>query len=92
MAVAFLSGLVNLAEALIYFGERGWLILYRDLVSATISSILITVFIAWLIRFFSKRGTGALKFVLISGGATVVLVHVFMLISLVVHCTSGDCL
>lgn len=91
-AVAFCAGLANLSKSLVYFGERGWLILYRDLVSVTISGVLITVLIAWLSQFLSNRGAGTLKLVLISGGATILLVYVFMLALLVVHCTSGDCL
>lgn len=92
LAVAFCAGLANLSNSLIYFGERGWLILYRDLVSVAISGILITVLIAGLSQFLSNRGAGALKLVLVSGGTTILLVHVFMFVSLVVHCTSGDCL
>ncbi len=91
-AVALTAGLASLFHSLIFFGERGWAILYRDLVSATISGVLITVFIARLCQFLSNRGTGTLKLVLISGGTTLLLVHVFLLVRLVIHCTSGDCL
>ena len=92
LAVALTAGLANLSNSLIYIGERGWLILYRDLVSVTISGVLITIFIARLSKYHSNRGTGTLKFVLVSGGTTILLVHVFMLVGIVVHCTSGDCL
>ena len=90
--VAFTSGLANLFSSLIFFGERGWAILYRDLVSVTIASVLITVLIARLSQYHSNKGTGTLKFVLLSGVTTILLVYVFLFVSLFVHCTSGDCL
>jgi len=92
LAVALAAGLANLANSFIFLGERGWVILYRDLVAVAISGVLIAVLAAWLSRFLSKRGAGTLLIVLVSGGATILLVPVLMLILLLVHCTSGDCL
>jgi hypothetical protein len=91
-AVALVAALANLADSYIYYGERGWWILYRDFVSVTISAILITFVVAWLSRRLSEKGTGTLKLVVISGGTTILLTHLFLFVSFGVHCTSGDCL
>ena len=55
VAAAFFAGFVNLADSLTYYGERGFLILDQDLVSVTISAILITVIVAWLSRRLSPE-------------------------------------
>ena len=92
VAVALAAGLVNFADSLIFRGERSWVILYRDLVAVALFAILITAIVALLIRLLSKRGSGNLTVVLVSGGVTIILVPVSLLGLLLVHCTSGDCL
>ncbi len=91
-AVALIAGLVNLSHSLIFIGERGWMILYRDLVSGAILGALITIIVAGLIQFINKRGASTLTLVFVSTGSTILLVLASTFVSLLVHCTSGDCL
>ncbi len=90
--VAIVSAAANSSHAFIYLGERGWYVLYRDIVFSAVFAALIVAVMGWLARRLSRSGASSLRLITVCLLTLVFLANISLLGLFVVHCTSGDCL
>ena len=90
--VAIFAALINIGVEMYFMGRPGHLVLVRDIVSVALMSIAVTHLAAWLAAFLARKGVGpALRFTC-SVLLTLLLTIPALVIGVLVHCTSGDCL
>ena len=90
--VAGTAALTNIVNGYMYFDVPGYLVLYRDIAAAVVFVVVLTLIVSRLARRMYERNLSGRKRMIICGSVASVALLPTPILSLVVHCSSGDCL